>query len=131
MMDWTEKYRPQSLDDVIGNPGAVSTLKMWAESWNNGIPEKRAVVLIGTPGIGKTTSAEALARDMGWSIIEMNASDQRNADAIEDVAFAVQDSTPSRTRGTIWIQARVRGSSSYWMRRITSSAMPTEGLFRP
>ena len=87
MMDWTEKYRPQSLDDVIGNPGAVSTLKMWAESWNNGIPEKRAVVLIGTPGIGKTTSAEALARDMGWSIIEMNASDQRNADAIEDVAI--------------------------------------------
>ena len=86
MMDWTEKYRPQSLEEVVGNPAAVNTLKAWAESWNNGIPEKRAVVLIGTPGIGKTTSAEALARDMGWSIIEMNASDQRNADAIEDIA---------------------------------------------
>lgn len=47
----------------------------------------RAVVLIGTPGVGKTTSAEALARDMGWSIIEMNASDQRNAQAIEDIAI--------------------------------------------
>ncbi len=85
-MDWTEKYRPQSLDDVIGNPGAVNTLRMWAESWNNGIPEKRALILIGTPGIGKTTSAQALARDMGWPLIEMNSSDQRDATAIEDVA---------------------------------------------
>jgi len=86
-MDWTEKYRPQSLDDVIGNPAAVNTLRQWAESWDNGIPAMRAVVLIGTPGIGKTTSAEALARDMGWSIIEMNASDQRTGQAIEDIAI--------------------------------------------
>jgi len=86
-MDWTEKYRPQSLDDVIGNPGAVNTLRQWAESWNNGIPDKRAAVLIGSPGIGKTTSAEALARDMGWAIIEMNASDQRTGDAIENIAI--------------------------------------------
>jgi len=86
-MDWTEKYRPQSLDDVIGNPGAVNTLRQWAESWNAGIPAMRAVVLIGTPGVGKTTSAEALARDMGWSIIEMNASDQRTGQAIEDIAI--------------------------------------------
>ena len=86
-MDWTEKYRPMTLDDVIGNPGAVNSLRMWAESWDSGIPEKRAVVLIGTPGVGKTTSAEALARDMGWSIIEMNASDQRTGDAIEDIAI--------------------------------------------
>jgi len=85
-MDWTEKYRPQSLDDVIGNPAAVNALRSWAEAWRKGIPEKRAVVLIGTPGIGKTTSAEALARDMGWSVIEMNASDQRTGDAIENIA---------------------------------------------
>ena len=86
-MDWTEKYRPKTLDDVIGNPGAVSSLKLWAESWEKGIPEKRAVVLIGTPGIGKTTSAEALAMDMGWSVVEMNASDQRTGDAIENIAI--------------------------------------------
>ncbi len=86
-VDWTEKYRPQTLDDVIGNPGAVNALRQWAESWNAGIPSMRAVVLIGTPGVGKTTSAEALARDMGWSVVEMNASDQRTGQAIEDVAL--------------------------------------------
>ena len=86
-MDWTEKYRPQSLDDVIGNPGAVNTLRQWAQSWVDGIPEKRAMVLIGTPGIGKTTSALALANDMGWTPVEMNASDQRTGDAIENIAL--------------------------------------------
>ena len=85
--DWTEKYRPKSLTDVIGNPKAVGELKAWADSWNRGAPSKRAVILIGTPGIGKTTSAEALANDMGWGLLEMNASDQRTGDAIRSVAL--------------------------------------------
>lgn len=85
--DWTEKYRPKTLADVVGNPKAVGELKAWAESWNRGTPSKRAVVLMGSPGVGKTTSAEALANDMGWGIIEMNASDQRTGDAIRSVAL--------------------------------------------
>lgn len=85
--DWTEKYRPTGLDAVIGNPGAVKSLREWAASWSKGIPAKRACVISGTPGIGKTTSALALARDMGWGIVEMNASDQRTGDAIRNVAL--------------------------------------------
>jgi replication factor C large subunit len=85
--DWTEKYRPDSLSKVVGNPKAVTDLTNWAKSWNNGIPEKRAVVLIGNPGIGKTSAAIALAKDMKWDIVEMNASDQRNGDAIRNIAL--------------------------------------------
>lgn len=85
--DWTEKYRPQTLDGVVGNPQAVNDLRNWATQWNRGTPKNKAVVLMGPPGIGKTTSAEALARDMGWGIVEMNASDQRTADAIRSVAL--------------------------------------------
>ena len=85
--DWTEKYRPKTLADVVGNPKAVGELKAWAESWTRGIPSKRAAVLMGTPGVGKTTSAEALANDMGWGILEMNSSDQRTGDAIRSVAL--------------------------------------------
>jgi len=85
--DWTEKYRPKTLSEVVGNPSAMSDLELWAKSWAKGIPEKRAVVLIGSPGIGKTSSAIALANDMKWDIIEMNASDQRTAAAIENVAL--------------------------------------------
>ncbi len=85
--DWTEKYRPKTLKDVIGNPSATNELIAWARSWDIKTPEKRAVVLIGTPGVGKTTSAQALANDMGWGVVEMNASDQRTGDVIRDVAI--------------------------------------------
>ncbi len=86
MLSWVEKYRPASLDEVVGNPAAVADLRKWADAWAKGRPDKKAVILQGDPGIGKTTAALALAREMGWTLIEMNASDSRNADAIEKTA---------------------------------------------
>src|SRR5439155_10152043 len=73
--------------DVVGNPTAVAELEKWAISWEKGRPNKRAVTLAGPPGTGKTSAALALARDMGWIVVEMNASDKRNADAVRSVAL--------------------------------------------
>lgn len=84
--EWTEKYRPGSLSDVIGNDDAVRAIRRWAKAWKEGPPKKRALVLRGEPGTGKTSSALALANDFGWDVIEMNASDHRNADSIRHVA---------------------------------------------
>ena len=86
MGDWTEKYRPKSLDEVVGNERAIVDLRDWASSWDNGIPKKRAVILAGKPGTGKTSSAIALANDFGWTVIELNTSDARNAEKIRHVA---------------------------------------------
>lgn len=88
-MDWTEKHRPRSLKDVVGNGPAVGRLKAWADAWASGRPpERRAVVLAGPPGTGKTSTALALAADMAWTPIELNASDARNAGTIRKVATA-------------------------------------------
>jgi replication factor C large subunit len=84
-VEWTEKYRPQTLSQVIGHNKAVEELRQWAQSWERGVPKDRAVIIYGRAGIGKTTVAHALGRDMGWAIIEMNASDQRTANIIEKV----------------------------------------------
>jgi replication factor C large subunit len=86
MTTWAEKYRPKSLDEVAGNPTAIAELRKWAQSWSRGIPEKRGLILQGDPGVGKTSAALALATEFGWTPIEMNASDSRNADAIRRVA---------------------------------------------
>lgn len=87
MEDWTEKYRPKSLDDICGNDRAIAIIKRWANNWKTGkIPKHRAVILIGKPGIGKTSSAFAVAYDFGWKAIELNASDARNAANIKRVA---------------------------------------------
>lgn len=87
-MDWTEKYRPQTLADMVGNGPSVKKLRDWAESWVGGVPKQRAIILAGPPGVGKTSAALALARDMGWAAIELNASDARNAERIKRVATA-------------------------------------------
>lgn len=86
MASWAEKYRPKTLDEVIGNPTAMADLRRWAQNWARGRPDRKAVILQGDPGIGKTSAALALAADMGWTTIEMNASDARNAAAINRVA---------------------------------------------
>lgn len=86
--EWTEKYRPKSLSEIAGNEVAAQAIKRWGESWKNGMPRMKALILRGEPGIGKTSAALALARDMGWDFIEMNASDHRNAASIKKVAGA-------------------------------------------
>jgi len=82
-MDWTEKYRPSTLAEVRGNDTARDALREWAETWDD---HREAAILHGAPGVGKTSAAHALASDMGWPTIELNASDQRTADVIERVA---------------------------------------------
>lgn len=89
--DWAEKYRPTSLSDIVGNEAAVKALRHWAETFGTG---KKAVILYGSPGVGKTSAALALAHDLGWDYIELNASDVRTKDAINRIAG------PAATAGT-------------------------------
>ncbi|MGB9956154.1 replication factor C large subunit [Haloferax prahovense] len=83
MVDWTEKYRPSTLSEVRGNNKARDALAEWAKTWDD---HREAVVVHGSPGIGKTSAAHALAADMGWETVELNASDQRTGDVIERFA---------------------------------------------
>ncbi|MFB6254302.1 MAG: replication factor C large subunit [Halobacteriaceae archaeon] len=83
MTSWTEKYRPSSLSEIRGNDKARDQLQEWGESWEE---HNQAVILHGSPGIGKTSAAHALAADMNWETIELNASDQRTSAIIEKIA---------------------------------------------
>ncbi len=82
-MDWTETYRPSTLSEVRGNDSACEDLREWAETW----PEHReAAIIHGSPGVGKTSAAHALAADMDWETVELNASDSRTADEVDRLA---------------------------------------------
>ena len=90
MSDWTERYRPTTLSEVRGNNKARDALKEWADTWGE---HGEAAVVHGSPGVGKTSAAHALAEDMGWPVLEMNASDARTADEIERFAGRAASNT--------------------------------------
>jgi len=66
-MLWIEKYRPRSLDEIIGQEKVVERLKHFASS--RAVPH---LVLAGPPGTGKSASVECLARELYRDFAEEN-----------------------------------------------------------
>lgn len=78
---WSEKYRPRSIDDVIGNDkGKVFD---WVKRWKKG-QLKKGLLLIGPAGCGKTSMVLAIARELGLHVIETNASDVRTKKSLSE-----------------------------------------------
>jgi replication factor C large subunit len=76
---WSEKYRPTSIEDLVGNEEARSKLASWLAKWK---PGSRAVMLVGPPGTGKTTSIHLLASKNRLNLVELNASDSRTKEKL-------------------------------------------------
>lgn len=94
---WVEKYRPQTVADIVGNTEAISRLQIIAKEGN--LPN---LLLCGPPGTGKTTSMLCLARDLLLqnstaahmeknsadllkdAVLELNASDDRGLDVVRE-----------------------------------------------
>ena len=64
-MMWSEKYRPQDLTDLIGNEDARKFFVEWFGKWKIGT---KPLLLVGPPGIGKTTLANIIANELGVNI---------------------------------------------------------------
>ncbi len=82
LLPWTEKYRPLKLEDVAGQEGVVKTLRAFVKA--NNMPN---LLFAGPPGVGKTTSAMAMAHElyadeMRGNFLELNASDERGIDVV-------------------------------------------------
>jgi len=83
---WTQKHKPQTLNEIVGNRDAKQQFLNWLKSWSKGIPKQRAALLHGSPGVGKTVTVETLAKELKMELVEKNASDYRTADAIKRFA---------------------------------------------
>ena len=81
-MLWTDKYRPQTLDEVVGNNKEKKIILEWVDNWKKGNPQQ-PLLLVGPPGIGKTTLALVIAKEFS-EYIELNASDKRSQDVIKN-----------------------------------------------
>ncbi|MHA2385216.1 MAG: replication factor C large subunit [Candidatus Thorarchaeota archaeon] len=99
-LPWPELHRPTSLTQLAGNADIIKGLKEWVQSWISGLPTKRAALLIGPPGVGKTASVGALSHDFDLELVEFNSSDKRNKGSIENQVWkaATQQTLDGRLR---------------------------------
>ncbi|XP_057881356.1 replication factor C subunit 1 isoform X3 [Melospiza georgiana] len=102
---WVDKYKPVSLKAIIGQQGEQSCankLLRWLRNWHKNTledgqakPSKtgskddgsgfKAALLSGPPGVGKTTTAALVCKELGYSYVELNASDTRSKNSLKEV----------------------------------------------
>ncbi len=83
---WSEKYRPQIISDMVGNEEARVAITEWFVKWKKGT---KPLLLVGPPGIGKTTIAYLVAKQFGYDMIGLNASDVRSKSRINEILMPV------------------------------------------
>lgn len=100
-----EKYRPQTMKQLIGQQGDKSNAKKfhyWLSNWYKNRSSKvkparptpytknddggffKAALLSGPPGIGKTTTVYVVTKELGYDLLEFNASDTRSKKLLKD-----------------------------------------------
>ena len=77
---WSETHRPKRLEEMIGNDEVRAKLVAWLTKWKKG---GKAVILLGPPGTGKTTTVQLAARKLGLNLVQLNASDKRTKAMLE------------------------------------------------
>ncbi|KAF9133537.1 hypothetical protein BGX30_012241 [Mortierella sp. GBA39] len=108
---WVDKYRPKNYTDLMGDERVNREVLSWIKEWDQcvfgrkfnkftpeykkqqfkefrkpdalGRPDRKVLLLTGPPGLGKTTMAHVIARQAGYNVIEVNASDDRTGASIK------------------------------------------------
>lgn len=115
-MIWTEEFRPQNLDEVMGQFIPVNFFKNLGKEDVSKWPH---FIFQGAPGIGKTTLAWAVANHYNLDIIEINASHYRKVDDMENTIMTIVKQMPSKGKRKIILldEADGLGTHSQWMLR--------------
>ena len=101
---WTEKYRARKFTDLVGDERTHRSVLRWLKVWDPIVfPEatkpkaksniyedqseerahRKILLLTGPPGLGKTTLAHVCAKQAGYEVVEINASDERSRDVVK------------------------------------------------
>jgi len=90
-MNWVTKYRPKTFSEIVGQEEQIKIVKNYFENFPK--VKKKAILLTGYPGVGKTTLVEVLAKETNSEIFELNASDFRSKKLMHEKLLPVLEQT--------------------------------------
>ncbi|MCX8194054.1 MAG: replication factor C large subunit [Candidatus Pacearchaeota archaeon] len=108
MLPFTEKYKP-TYDEIACSQESKSALKKFILEFQK--QNKKAALLFGPSGCGKTSSVYALASQLNYEVIELNASDFRNKQNISEIIGKVSQQHSLFSRGKIVLIDELEGIS--------------------
>ncbi|KAJ3550684.1 hypothetical protein NM688_g5019 [Phlebia brevispora] len=103
---WVDRYRPRRFVDLVGDDRVHREVMSWVKEWDFCVfgkskgkkrardednpddyrrPREKLLLISGPPGLGKTTLAHVVAKQAGYVVFEVNASDARSAQVVDDV----------------------------------------------
>jgi chromosome transmission fidelity protein 18 len=101
---WTEKYRARKFTELVGDDRTHRSVMHWLKRWDEIVfpgssrkpkhrknaenaeqerPHRKILLLTGPPGLGKTTLAHVCAKQAGYEVQEINASDERSSNVVK------------------------------------------------
>ncbi|KAG6879255.1 hypothetical protein C0992_004084 [Termitomyces sp. T32_za158] len=106
---WVDRYRPQRFTELMGNERVARETMTWVKRWDWCVfgnkkgkkrpragdenfdemdeyhrPREKLLLISGPPGLGKTTLAHVIAKQAGYDVMEINASDARSGSIVDD-----------------------------------------------
>src|SRR3989338_4707474 len=104
-MQLSEKYRAKRYEDIIGQESAIEQIKEFLEQF----PKKKALILYGPAGTGKTSLVHASAKENNLEILELNSSDLRNKGSLEKTLAPATAQSSLFKKGKILLMDEVDG----------------------
>jgi len=111
MSPWVEKYRPKNFSDIKGQNEVIKKVRKFLEDFSTK-GSKKAIVLHGPPGTGKTTIAHVIGRETNCEIFELNASDLRDKKRLEEVLKPAMEQKSLLKQGKIILVDEIDGIST-------------------
>src|SRR3989344_390657 len=108
---WVEKYRPKYFSDIRGQSLAVEKLGNFLKAFNTGGTRGKAIALHGPPGTGKTSLAHVVANETKSEIFELNASDLRDREKINEILKPATEQRSLTNKGKVILVDEVDGIS--------------------
>ena len=103
---WIDKYAPTCIAELVGNKKEIESFYDWLKDWEEvhlrgnkkeiytkasnkfqDMPKinAKACIISGPPGIGKSSTVKIVSQELGYNLIELNASDTRSKKMIDNL----------------------------------------------